>query len=633
MVVLKLTGLDFQPRSLIGRSCVAIINLAQVEYFTSESCAHPSPLFVTSIKVSPSRSTFVDAGVDGSPDYPGFTAGGPRLPHPYCGRQRGCYEPHPGWVGSARTNHLYGGSDNSCPSPLEILRGLAEWVRATQAELVQDSIHDLIHAKAATLDISFYDNPEYYDRLHRARVDALSRPVLLLENVGSVLQNGLTLGAMAGVLFLYAPRLPLLLVGGTLPALWVVAHYTLRFHRWRLRNTINERRVRYYDWLLTLHDAAMELRLFELGPHYREAFQVLRQRLRTERLWLIRHQATAEMAASSMGVVTTGLAIAWMAWRVVHREASLGDIAVFYQVFSQGQRLLRTLLDSVGNFYSNTLFLENLFEFLDLRSRIVDPVLPTPFPIPPQQNIRFERVSFRYPGSERLALDDFTLDIPAGQVIALVGANGAGKSTLIKLLCRFYDPDAGRITIDGIDLGRFSLAALRRHITVLFQQPVRYNTTAAENIALGDRAVKSDTRAIEAAAQAAGADVPIARLPQGYETLLGKWFGGEDLSVGEWQRIALARAFLRRASILVLDEPTSAMDSWAEADWLARFRELTAGRTAILITHRFTTAMRADFICVMEAGQIVESGTHTTLLALNGRYSQSWKTQMGTHTV
>jgi ATP-binding cassette subfamily B protein len=214
-------------------------------------------------------------------------------------------------------------------------------------------------------------------------------------------------------------------------------------------------------------------------------------------------------------------------------------------------------------------------------------------------------------------------------VVAIVGPNGAGKSTLIKLACRFYDPDGGRITLDGVELRDLPLETLRRQITVLFQEPVRYNATAAENIALGDLAAGASRAEIEAAAVAAGADGPIARLPHGYETLLGKWFaGGMELSVGEWQRLALARAFLRRARLIILDEPTSAMDSWAEADWMERFRQLAAGRTAIIITHRFTTAIRADQIHVMEQGRIVESGSHQELLARGGRYAGSWAEQV-----
>jgi ATP-binding cassette subfamily B protein len=510
---------------------------------------------------------------------------------------------------------------------MEDLRSLAVWVRAMQAELVQDHVYALIHAKAATLDISFYDTPNYYDRLHRARVDALNRPMQLLENIGSLLQNGLTLAAMATVLLTYTLWLPVVLIGSTLPALWVMTRYTLEFHRWRLRNTVNERRTRYYDWLLSWRDAAMELRLFALGGHYQGLFQELRGQLRSERMRLIRGQVLAEVGAGSLAVVATGLAIVWMAWRVTQGLASLGDVALFYQVFTQGQRLMRTSLENAGDVYRNILFLENLFEFLALEPQVHEPVQPIPFPDRVQAGIRFEAVTFRYPESERLALDRLSVEIPAGQMVAFVGANGAGKSTLIKLLCRFYDPDGGRITLDGIDLRDMLLDDLRRQITVLFQEPVRYHTTAAENIALGDLAARPTMAAIAAAARAAGAEAPIMHLPHQYETALGKWFGGAELSVGEWQRIALARAFLRHASLLILDEPTSAMDSWAEADWLTRFRRLAAGRTTVIITHRFTTAMQADYIYVMEGGRVVEAGSHSNLLALNGRYGRSWRTQ------
>ena len=511
---------------------------------------------------------------------------------------------------------------------MEVLRSLTGWVRTAQSELVRDHISGLIHARAMALDLAFYETPEYYDCLHRARVDAINRPVALLENVGSLVQNGITLMAMAAVLVSFGPWLPVVLLVSTLPALYVVARYTLRFHRWRVRNTAAVRRTRYYDWLLTLRQAAAELRLFALGGHFQAAFQRLRKRLRTERVALARDQALAELAAGGIGLLTMGCAMAWIVWRAVQGLVTLGDLALFYQAFAQGQRLMRSLLGNIGEVYRNIMFLENLFEFLALEPQVVDPPQPTPAPALLQDGICFKGICFRYPGSQRLALEDFALKIPAGQIVALVGSNGAGKSTVIKLLCRFYDPESGRVTLDGNDLRDLSLDGLRRQITVLFQEPVHYHTTAAENIALGDQAASPGRPEIEAAAHAAGADVPISRLPQEYETVLGKWFGGAELSVGEWQRVALARAFLRRASIIVLDEPTSMMDSWAEADWLARFRALAAGRTAIIITHRFTTAMQADVIHVMESGRIIEFGSHAELLALGGRYARSWTMQM-----
>lgn len=510
----------------------------------------------------------------------------------------------------------------------EMMRGVSQWVRSTQSELVQDHIMGLIHSKAITLDMAFFETPEYYDRLHRARVDSLSRPVLLLESMGALAQNGITLAAMAAVLVSYAWWLPLVLLAGTIPAGAVVARYALRFNQWRLRNTMNERRVRYYDWLLTLHEHVAELRLFELGTRFMEDYQSLRRRLREERLALIRGQMLAEIAAGAVALLSGGLAIGWMAWRTVIGAATLGDVALFYQVFNQGQRLMRTLLQNAGEIYRSVLFLENLFEFLEIEPQLVDPPEPEQLASMVRERIRFEKVTFRYPGSSRFALKDLNLEIPAGRLVALVGDNGAGKSTIIKLLCRFYDPESGRITIDGIDTRNLALADIRRRITVLFQQPLHYHATAAENIAPGNSESEVGREAIEKAAIAAGAHQPIAGLPQGYDTMLGKWFGGTELSVGEWQRVALARAFFRHADIVILDEPTSAMDSWEEAEWLGRFRKLVEGRSALIVTHRFTTAMQADTIHVVQAGRIIESGTHEELVALGGRYGQSWKKQM-----
>lgn len=511
----------------------------------------------------------------------------------------------------------------------EVLRSATVWVRTAQAELVQDHISNLIHTQATTLDMAHYENPDYYDRLHRARVDAFSKPVALLENMGSLLQNGLTFLAMAGILFAFGWWLPPLLLLSALPALAVVLRYTLRENRWRLRTTADQRRSRYYDWLLTERDSVAEVRLFGLGTYFQTAFQTIRQKLRRERIALAREQALAELVAGGMALVTMAGVLAWVVWRVVQGVLNLGDLAMFYQALNQAQRLIRTLMGSARQIYSNILFLENLFEFLALEPQVVDPPAPTPLPHRLQKGLRFAQVSFGYPDSERLALNEFELTVPAGQIVAIVGENGAGKSTLLKLLCRFYDPITGQITLDGIELRELAQVELRQRITVLFQQPVHYHTTAGQNIGLGDINATHSLEELEIAAEAAGADTPINRLPKGYETVLGKWFGGAELSGGEWQRVALARAFLRQADIVILDEPTSAMDSWAEADWMARFRTLVSGRTTLMITHRFTTAMHADVIHVMVDGRIVESGTHDELLHQHGRYATSWVQQQG----
>jgi ATP-binding cassette subfamily B protein len=510
---------------------------------------------------------------------------------------------------------------------IDLLRGITGWIRTAQAESLHDHVTELIQRQSLAADLAFFEWPEYYDHLHRARAEAGYRPTALLENLGGLFQNGITLLAMGMVLIPYGWWLPLVLLASTLPALGVVLHYTFRRHQWRLRHTADERRCWYYDWVLGAGETAAELRLFGLGTYFQTLYRTLQRRLRRERLAMAGKQVLAELGAATAAMLATAGSMAWMIGRALDGRATLGDLALFYQAFQQGQRLMHTLLRNIGELYANTLFLGNLFEFLALRPQVVAPPDPVALPQSSNEGIRFEQVSFRYPGSQRLALDDFSLTIPAGQLVALVGPNGAGKSTLVKLLCRFYDPEAGRITLEGIDLRDLSPEELRRRITVLFQSPVHYNATVAENIALGDLG-QGRNGAIQAAARAAGAEELIARLPRGFEQPLGRWFeNGTELSVGEWQRIALARAFLRQAPVIALDEPTSAMDPWAEADWLARLRTLTAGRTAVFITHRFTTALHADIIHVMEGGRIVESGSHWQLLARGGRYARSWEAQ------
>jgi ATP-binding cassette subfamily B protein len=318
-----------------------------------------------------------------------------------------------------------------------------------------------------------------------------------------------------------------------------------------------------------------------------------------------------------------------MLWRAVHGLATLGDLALFYQAFSRGQALMRTLLGSVGQIYTHTLFLGNLFAFIDTKPEVVDPPRPEPVPDPVVRGIALEGVTFRYPGSARPALERFDAFLPAGKVVAIVGPNGAGKSTLVKLLCRFYDPESGRITVDGVDLRDFAVEDLRRAITVLFQFPLNYHATARDCIALGEPDGAAGAADVEAAARAAGAHEFVSGLPAGYETQLGKWFAdGVELSGGEWQRIAMARAYLKRSPIILLDEPTSFMDSWAEADWFERFRGLAEGRTALLITHRLSIAMRADVIMVLDDGAVAESGTHAELVERGGLYARSWAAQV-----
>ncbi len=511
----------------------------------------------------------------------------------------------------------------------ELLQSISDLVRTTQSELVQDYIKGLVHQQSATMDLSVHESSEYQDRLDRARSDAATRPLALLESGGSLLQNSITLVAMTAVLAPFGPWLPIILLLSTIPAFCVTLVFDRRYHWWWQHRTAERRWAQYYDLLLTHSSTAAELRLFGLTPHFQSGYQQIRRLLRGERLIQIRKQSVARFGASASAQLVAGATLAWMMWRALHGAVTLGDLALFYQAFNKGQGLLRSLLGNVGQIYSNSLFLENLFTFLDMRPKVTDPSQPLPARSTLSRGIEFRNIIFRYPGGERPALQNFNLFIPAGKVVAIVGANGAGKTTLLKILCRFYDPEGGRVELDGVNVRDFSLIELRKMITVLFQFPINYQATVAQSIAMGDLSAAPGRAEIEAAARGASLHDIITRLPQGYDTQLGKSFAdGVELSGGEWQRVATARAFLRQSPIVLLDEPTSMMDSWAEAEWFERFRALTRGRTAVVITHRFSIAMRADIIHVMDQGELAESGTHHELLCQRGLYAQSWRAQM-----
>jgi ATP-binding cassette, subfamily B, bacterial len=510
----------------------------------------------------------------------------------------------------------------------EIMSAVQQYIRSNLAERVQDHMSTMIHQKVLTLDMFYFESPAYQDRLQRATTDAVTRPLGLLQTLTSLLQNTVTLVAMSGVLLSIAWWMPLLLVIGTAPALFVALRSAIETHRWRLRRTVDQRRLGYFQRMIVGETTMAEMRLFGLGPLFVERYRNLRRALRLESMQLLRRQSTGAALAGLSGLFSVGLGFAWLGRELFSGNASLGGLAMFWQTMNQGQRLTRQLLTGFGEIYQHLLFLDDLHMFLGLKPRLRDPEQPQPLPVPLRQGIRVEDVTFHYPGSKLQALKDLTLDIPAGKVVAIVGHNGAGKSTLIKLLCRFYDPREGSISWDGVDLRQVRQDELRSRISVLFQSPVPFAETVAESIAFGQPERNADQQRIEAAAAAGGFASVVQKLPQGFQTMLGRAFGTVNLSGGEWQRLALARSFLRDADLVILDEPTSAMDSWAEHEWMQRFRSLVSGRSALIITHRFTTAMRADIIYVFDDGRVIETGTHAELIALGGRYAQSWRQQI-----
>lgn len=511
----------------------------------------------------------------------------------------------------------------------EVFQSSAAWLRTAQAETFSDFLSDKLQKKSSELDMAYYESPEYHDLVEQVRGDSSPRPLSLLENLGFVVQNFISIVGLGALLLTYGWWLPLMLLVGTFPALWLAIREDKKYHRWWESTATDRRWASYFDAMLTHPNAAAEMRFYDLGSHFRIKYQSIRGHLRREKLDRVRNQTFSKVAGALIGQILAAAVFAWIAIRVLYNQATLGDLGAVYQIFSKGQGIMSALMQGIAKAVTNTFYLERLFAYLDLRPKLVSNSRPRPPISTLRKGISFKSVSFSYPESTVQVIDDLDLFVSAGSVVALIGVNGAGKSTLIKLLNRFYDPTAGTIEFDGCDLRNFDPPQLRRMMSVLSQFPMQFHAAAKENIALGDLERESDQQEAVTAAQGAGAHRFISRLPEGYDTLLGKWFvNGTELSGGEWQRIALSRAYYRQASIVILDEPTSFMDPWSEADWFDRFRQMVDGQTGIVITHRFTVAMRADVIHVIDQGKIVESGTHQQLLDLNGSYAQSWKEQM-----
>ena len=488
-------------------------------------------------------------------------------------------------------------------------------------------VNVMILEKALTLELQHFEDSEFYDKLTRARREASTRPLSLVMRTFFLVQNSISLVSYGSLLAHFSPWAVAVLLLAGLPAFVAEAKFSgdaFRLFRWRSPET---RMQIYLETVLAREDHAKEVKLFGLGARLLERYRAIFRRLYQEdRALTIRRDAWG-FALGLIGSVALYGAYVWIALSAVRKLISLGQMTMYVALFRQGQSTVSAMLTAVGGMYEDNLYLSTLYEYLETEvlpgggSAVCGPA--------PRDGVRFEDVSFTYPGTESPALEHITLHLTPGTSLALVGENGSGKTTLIKLLTRLYAPSAGRILLDGRDLQEWEEVALRERIGVIFQDFARYQMLVGENVGAGDeRFFEDESRWREAAAKGRASDF-IDTLPGGYRTQLGKWFkDGRELSGGQWQKIALSRAFMRsRADILVLDEPTAAMDAQAEAEVFEHFRQLARERITILISHRFSTVRMADQIAVLNDGHIVERGSHEQLMQLNGRYAHLFTLQ------
>ncbi|MCJ2035977.1 ABC transporter ATP-binding protein [Methylobacterium sp. J-068] len=480
---------------------------------------------------------------------------------------------------------------------------------------------------AAELDLAQFEDSAQQDRLERARRQVTGRSNLLFQLFGQG-QDLITLAAFAIGLIAYAPWLILLLAVALVPAFLNETSFNREGYRLAWTRTPERRQIDYLRFLGASVESAKEVKLFGLNGYIAERYGTLAARLLADNRALALRRAGWGGAFAALGTLAYYLAYATIVWRTLAGQFSIGDLAFLAGSFQRLRGLIEGLLLGFSQIAAQAQYLDDLFSFFAVVPEIRSPADPRPLPRPIRAGLVFEAVGFRYPGSETWAVRGLSFHLAAGEVLALVGENGAGKTTIVKLLTRLYDPTEGRVLLDGLPLSAYDLDDLRARIGVIFQDFVRFSFTASENVAVGRIDARGDADRIARAARRSLADGVIDRLPLGYEQPLGKRFAeGVDLSGGEWQKIAIARAYMREAEILILDEPTAALDARAEFEVFQRFRELSQGRTAVLISHRFSTVRMADRILVLDGGRVIESGSHAELQARGGRYAELFELQ------
>ncbi|SFJ22303.1 ABC transporter ATP-binding protein [Methylobacterium brachiatum] len=480
---------------------------------------------------------------------------------------------------------------------------------------------------AASLDLAQFEDSAQQDRLERARRQVSGRTGLIGTVFGQF-QALVTLASLTAGVAAFTPWLVVLIAAALVPALLNEWHFTKAGYRLAWIRSPERRRIDYLRYLGASVETAKEVKLFGLSGYITALYGALAQNLLAENRALATARARWGFAFASLGTLAYYAAYAVIVWRTVAGAFSIGDLAFLAGAFQRLRGGIEGLLLGLTQISGQAQYLDDFFSFFAIRPEIRSPAQPVPVPSPIRAGLVFEDVGYRYPGTETWALRGLSFAVRAGETVALVGGNGAGKTTIVKLMTRLYDPHEGRVLLDGRPLAAYDLDDLRARVAAIFQDFVRFDLTAGENVAVGRIAAADDRDRIAAAAARGLAAPVIERLPEGYAQPLGKRFaGGVDLSGGEWQKVALSRAYMREAEILILDEPTAALDAQAEHDVFARFRELSAGRTTVLISHRFSTVRMADRILVLEGGRLLEEGSHAALMGQGGRYAELFTLQ------
>ena len=484
---------------------------------------------------------------------------------------------------------------------------------------------------ASELDVIAYEDPIFYDRLERARVQATDR-LVMIQSIGRLELQAITAIAYSAAVMFYAPWLMLLLIAAVVPAFLGETHFAFLGYAKNFRQTPIKRQLDYLRQAGATKEAAKELKLFNLAAFFTNRFAKLSDIIYQQDVDLARKRLSI---GSLLSIISTGGyygAYAYVIWKTVAGRLTIGTFYFLITAIMQASSNIQQVFSTLSGIADQALFLTDLLAFFEMRPTIQSKPNALPAPRPIRQGFEFRNVSFHYPGNERLVIDHLNFHLHPAERVALIGENGQGKTTIVKLITRLYDPTEGQILLDGIDLREYDLEDLYREIGVIFQDFMRYEMTARENIAVGKIEQIEDVPALTDAAHKSLADEVVARLPAKYEQMLGRRFeGGVDLSGGEWQKLALARAYLRDSQLLILDEPTAALDARSEYQVFQRFAELTTGKMALFISHRFSTVRMADRIVVLENGRIVEEGTHEKLTHMGGRYAEMFELQAASY--